>query len=86
MGQMLDMAVELDPVASRENNTLAPVSIVRQFFERSSRKCCGKMEPLPPFDWRCFVVQTDDDNVHCSAAILLYETGSPAHAGEPHLS
>jgi hypothetical protein len=32
------------------------------------------------------VVQTDDDNVHRSGAILLYQTDSSAHASGPHLS
>jgi hypothetical protein len=67
---MLNMAIKLDTVASGKDNTLAPISIVCQFFERLLKNVCGKMETLSPFNWCCFVVQTDDDNVHRSDAIL----------------
>ena len=56
MDQMLDMAVDLDAIAGRENDPLAPVGIVGQLFERAIEGVWGKMQPLPPFDWRRFVV------------------------------
>jgi hypothetical protein len=50
------MAIDLDAVAGRKDNTLTPISIVRQFFERFLKGVCGKMETLPPFNRCCFVV------------------------------
>jgi hypothetical protein len=71
VGQMLNMAVDLDAVTGGENNPLAPFGILGKLFEWAFKGVRGKMQPLPPFDWGRFMVQTDDNDMHRCSAIFL---------------